>query len=244
MTSTPVQIPEPGRAPAPARRIGPGRVALVVIGAFSSMIGIATLIAGAALLVGWSHRDASGFLNAGPATLRSDTYAMTTDLDVHVDGPAVVYPEGMFGKVRVQAASTGKPVFIGVGPTDEVADYLSGVRHDQVRDVEVAPLRVSTTTTDGGAPATAPGDQTFWLATDSGTGTRSVTWTVRPGDWSVVIMNADGSATVESAVSVGASVPVIGGVGVGLVVGGLFAVTVGLGLVVLPLTTAGRSRTA
>ena len=36
-----------------------------------------------------------------------------------------------------------------------------------------------------------------------------LTWTLQDGDWTVVIMNADGSAAVSAAVSAGAGVPMV-----------------------------------
>jgi hypothetical protein len=245
MTSTLVPVPEPGRGTTAPRRIGGGRIALAVLGTFSAVLGLVLLMGGTALLVGYAQRDDSGFFTAGPSTLQSDTYALTTpNLDVHADGASVAFPEGILGKARVQATGQGTPIFVGVGPTADVTRYLSGVRHDEITDVEVSPLRISTSLKDGKAPATAPGRQDFWLASDSGTGTRGITWDLRPGDWSVMVMNADGSADVRAAVSVGASMPLIGGIGAGLVAGGLVLSTVALGLVVVPLATARRAAAA
>ena len=50
-----------------------------------------------------------------------------------------------------------------------------------------------------------PAKQTFWAAT----GSHSLHWNVQSGDWSIVVMNADGSRGVAAAVSAGAKVPFI-----------------------------------
>ena len=68
--------------------------------------------------------------------------------------------------------------------------------------------RRSTPTTapsDGDRSAGAPGAQRFWAASAQGGGTQALTWDVEDGDWSVVVMNADGSPGVDAGVSAGAS---------------------------------------
>ncbi len=45
----------------------------------------------------------------------------------------------------------------------------------------------------GGPPQGPPTAQHFWAVSASGVGQQTVTWEVREGDWSVVLMNADGS---------------------------------------------------
>jgi len=40
------------------------------------------------------------------------------------------------------------------------------------------------------APESAPGEQTFWERSDTGTGTRTLEWQLSTGDWTVVVMNA------------------------------------------------------
>jgi hypothetical protein len=56
-----------------------------------------------------------------------------------------------------------------------------------------------------------------------------VRWNVREGDWSVVVMNEDGSPGVAAAVSAGARVPYIAELGYG---------TLGLGLAFIIATAA------
>jgi hypothetical protein len=80
-----------------------------------------------------------------------------------------------------------------------------------------------------------PTSQTFWTESVSGTGTQTVTAEVPAGEWSVVVMNADGSAGVGADLSVGATLPIIGRVAFNaLVIGGVLFLA-GIALVLLGL---------
>jgi len=71
----------------------------------------------------------------------------------------------------------------------------------------------------GAAPTVAPGESKIWAAQASGAGSQSVVWSAQPGDWAVVVMNADGTSPVASDVAVGATFP-----GIGLVIWVLLAI--------------------
>ena len=133
---------------------------------------------------------------------------------------------------------TGRRIFVGVGSTADVADYLDGVQQAEVVDI---------TTTDDGADATylvtgqdppsvPPTEVDTWVAQATGSGTVSVDWPVEEGDWTIVVMNADGSAGVTADVAVGASLPWLGWAAVALLVGA----GIGLLLSVLMLVAAVR----
>ena len=55
--------------------------------------------------------------------------------------------------------------------------------------------------------ATPPGRERFWSASARGTGDQTLEWDLRDGDWSVVVMNADGSPGVDVELDAGAKVP-------------------------------------
>ena len=112
-------------------------------------------------------------------------------------------------------------MFIGIGPSDKVAAYLAGVKHDVLEDISTTPFRATYVPVAGGAPSSPPAAQTFWTATSTGTDDQQVlTWPTQAGDWSVVMMNADGSDRVNASISVGATVPILHSIAVGLSIGG------------------------
>jgi hypothetical protein len=60
-----------------------------------------------------------------------------------------------------------------------------------------------------------------------------VTWEVREGDWSVVLMNADGSRGVAAEVDLGAKLSFLLWVAIGVLIGGALLLGGGIALIVL-----------
>jgi hypothetical protein len=68
-------------------------------------------------------------------------------------------------------------------------------------------------------------------------GTQTLTWKVRDGDWSVVLMNADGSRGVAADIDLGAKLSFLLWVALGLLVGGVLVVGGSTALIVLAART-------
>ncbi len=116
----------------------------------------------------------------------------------------------------------GEQIFIGVAHTSDVDSYLADVAHDEVTDINWSRRNdVEYRRSDGVSTATAPTSQTFWVADASGTGLQTVTWDVEGGNWSIVVMNPDGSARVAADVSVGVKVHALLGLTIGIGVGSI-----------------------
>jgi hypothetical protein len=238
---TAVTTTPPATRTEPAPTWGGGRIALIVVGVILGLLGISILVGGVAVAVVDNTRDRDGYLMSAPGQLASDGYAVTVSaLQVSSYGGWNIDAQSTAGTARV-SAYTDRPVFIGIGPSDKVAAYLAGVKHDVLEDISTSPFRATYVPVSGGAPSSRPADQTFWAATSTGTGEQQVlTWTTQPGDWSVVMMNADGSAKVDGAISVGATVPILHSIVVGLFIGGAVLFLIGLGLVIAAVVSYGR----
>ena len=98
----------------------------------------------------------------------------------------------------------GAPVFVGIARTSDVDDYLRGVDHAVVTDFDSAPFRADYREQPGRAVPAPPARQRIWDAAAHGAGKQTLTWDVRDGDWSVVVMNADGTPGVHADVRAGA----------------------------------------
>ncbi len=232
--STPEAVAEQQRWPERQEPRGGG--ALLIVGVVLAFIGIWLLVVGGRALWAVQGRDSDGFYTSGMEQLATDSHALSSPPEFSGAGPDVLYARDLLGDVRINGvSSSGSPLFIGVGPADGVAAYLDGVGHDEVRDIEVSPFTVEYEAHPGAAPAEPPTAQTFWAASVSGTGTQTLDTEIPAGDWSVVIMNADGSAGVSAEVEVGATLPIITWIAFGALAVGCLLLFVGIILSVLGL---------
>jgi hypothetical protein len=219
-----------------------GRVTALVLASLLALFSLGLAAGGAA--VTWADdalRDGDGYLMTGQERLTTETYALTSQpLEVHVDGPARILPDSVLGSAKLTAtAPEGSELFLGVAAAEDVDRYLAGVSHSTLVDLDQGP---SYLTTDGTAPRTSPEDAGIWRATNSGGGAVTVTWPVESGSWTVVAMNADGSAGVEADVAAGATLPALDWVGPVLLSVGLTGLVVaGVGLL-LAIRSAERGR--
>jgi hypothetical protein len=69
------------------------------------------------------------------------------------------------------------------------------------------------------------------VAQTSGSGIQTLTWQVPDGEWTVVVMNDDGSPGVDVRVEAGATVPVLGWIAAGVFAAGVFLLAWGVGLI-------------
>jgi hypothetical protein len=151
--------------------------------------------------------------------LSTETYALTSaEIDLGAR-PGDWFPRNWLGTLRFHAESAA-PVFVGIGPEDEVAAYLSGVGHAEVASIGW-PGDPDYRIVEGGAPPAPPSDQDFWVASAEGAGEQTLTWEPEFGEWTGVIMNADGSAPVSADVSAGVLIGILVPIAVGLLIGGL-----------------------
>jgi hypothetical protein len=216
-----------------------GRVILIVLGSIGVLVGLALAAGGGFLL--WADRTQreDGYLTTPTERFATQTYALTrTRLEIDTGGAGWLLNESWFGKVRIRGESPGaKMLFIGIGPEAAVAKYLGSVAHANVQDIDFDPFRVTYLPITGRAPQGPPTAQSFWAASASGVGTQTVTWKVREGDWSVVLMNADGSRGVVADVDLGAKLSFLLWVAIGSLIGGVLVIGGSTALIVLAART-------
>ncbi|HTT29866.1 MAG TPA: hypothetical protein VMG37_15735 [Solirubrobacteraceae bacterium] len=123
--------------------------------------------------------------------------------------------------MRVSAANTtsSRPVFVGIGRSRDVNRYLANVSRSELHDFGWGGPTFADHT--GARTPARPATQHFWAATADGRGTQTISWKLKPGHWEVVVMNADGTPSVDAAVSLGAHTPPLLVPGLGLVALGL-----------------------
>jgi hypothetical protein len=236
--------PAPGTAPPSGGGVEwtPGRVVTVVLGAVVFLMAGGFLIGGTTLAIAdQTLRNDQGLLMTSPQALTTESYAIASDpvvIDTGATGDWV--PEALLGEVAVRAHTTnGEALFVGVAPSDEAASYLAGVEHATLVELEGSGWGSDLTPvyrdTPGGAPSVLPGDADIWVASSTGVGEQLLTWEPAEGDWTVVVMNADGGAVVDADMSVGAEAPFLDAVVIGLFVTGGVLLVVAIVLVVAAL---------
>ena len=237
MSASPVPSWSP---PPPPERWGPGRVIALVLGVLLLFPALGLMAGGGALL--WadqSQRDGDGFLLSPTGAVATPGYAVVSErIDLSTDGDWVPVSAAL-GTATVRATSSGPDVFVGIGPSDQVRNYLGRVQRAVIDDLGNDGAVISSTELPGVPPSGAPGDQSFWSAQASGAGRQQLTWEPADGNWTVVVMNADGSAGVDVDLRVGAELPALTGIAWGLLIGGFLLTLVAVLVIVLALRRRG-----
>ncbi len=218
----------------PKRSTG-ARIALFVTSAIAGVLALGFIAAGAFALWGNSQKDRDGYVSTDSQRFEAGTHALATqNLDVNLDGTGSVVSAGEFGKVRLKVApQSGKPVFVGIARSSDVAGYLRGVSHTTLTDMNSSPFKASYSPHGGKHRPAAPAKQSIWAASAHGSGTQTLNWDIQDGDWSVVVMNADGSPGVQAGISAGAKVPWLNELGWTLAGGGTILLILAAGLLLL-----------
>jgi hypothetical protein len=197
--------------------MNPGKVVAAIFGAIFAPVAIGLLVGGIALIVAFGPgRGEDGFVFSPRYDLASDGYALTSDRIDIARYPGDWWPSDIATVRLDMEPGGGDELFFGIGPSADVARYLDGVALDQVERLGFGRRDVTYDNIAGGPPPTPPGEQAFWVA--SGAGSQLVDWDFVPGDWTIVVMNADGSAGVSVAAAFGIDIPVLVWVGVGMIV--------------------------
>ena len=232
--------------PQPERRPNPvGWVVMVVAGGILALLALAPL-AGGGLLV-WAdatQKDGDGFFSTPDGRLETTAYAITSDeIDLGADPTrdSTGVDLGDFVTLRLEVEGTSEtPAFVGIGPESDVSRYLGGVGTATVEDISFDPFAVSYRYSEGAAPKGAPGSEDFWVASAEGSGPQRLEWEPEAGNWSVVVMNANGDQGVSVDAALAAKSPWVLRVGVGLIVGGAFGLLVGAVLLVVGVVGLAR----
>jgi hypothetical protein len=215
-----------------------GRILLVILGSIVALLAAGLLAAGIVLL--WAdqtQRDDDGFLTTPTERFERDSFAIVSDnIDLFETdaGEDWLLLDDVLGDIRLRSENVdGGETFVGIGRTADVRRYLGDVERDEVTDLDFEPFRVSYRRFEGGAPAGPPTEQTFWAASASGAGEQTATWSPESGNWTVVVMNADGSQGVAVELSAGAKASFLLWLAIGLVVAGALLLAAGATIVVL-----------
>ena len=223
--SAPPTGPVKATAAPVGRSWGAGRVIGMVVASLAVLAGLAALAAGAtALVFDQTQRDSSGYLMTGSTAYSTDTYALVSDSYRTGAAGDVLVARDMLGTVRIRTRAA-QPVFVGIGRAAAVDSYLAGVRHEVATrfDAQQSDFRLH----EGDARPVPPTAKTFWAAKAVGTGTQTVSWSPKNGDWRIVVMKPNGSAGIHAELAIGARFPHLLGIGIGALGAGTLLILVG-----------------
>jgi hypothetical protein len=196
-----------------------GGIASLVIGALLVFVALLLLGVGGtgmwAYLTkrdgGYATTDVHKFSTAGSALA-------TTPTELGSAGVGWLYPPTLLGEVRIRVTPvTEAPLFVGIARSEDADRYLAGVDRTIINDFWTDDVEPA----GGGRARSAPATQDFWVASSSGTGTRSLVWKPTDGTWTVVVMNADARPGVDIGADLGARVPALPWIALGLLLAGV-----------------------
>jgi hypothetical protein len=213
--------------PGAGARWGAGRVLGAIVAGLAVLGGLAALAAGGtAVVFDQTQRDASGFLMTNATAYSTDTYALVSDSYRTGAAGERFVARDLLGTVRIRTTSS-RALFVGIGPAAAVDSYLAGVRHEVATRFDAGHTHFRLQT--GAAPSAPPTARHFWVARSVGSGTRTLSWSPSSGDWRVVVMNADGSGNVRTDLAIGARLPHLLWIGIGVLGAGAVLLLVGVG---------------
>ena len=133
--------------------------------------------------------------------------------------------------IRITSSDPSRPLFAGIAATGDVERYLSGVSYTTVEGHDVADHPGT------GVPAT-PATALPWAARAQGTGNLTLTWAVRDGDWTVVVMNADTSPGLSVRAEAGISALALPWLAGEMLAAGLLTGVAAVVLIIVPVRMA------
>ena len=150
-------------------------------------------LAGAAVLGGLST---SALLSVGSGEVaRTDPFPVSDGAYALVLDEAIVPFQGTEATLTVESDTE---LFIGTANGVDVDDYLTGVAHEEITDVDFPDTAIHRTVAGDPAPAAAPASRDWWTAQDTGT-TVSHTFDLDADPQVIVVTAAGEDATLADA---------------------------------------------
>jgi len=215
-----------------------GRMAMLLVSGLLTLVGFGAVAGGVALVaVHQTQRDGAGYYHVRPQRLETTTAALVAPVTL---GPASLtdYP---LGTVRITVTPAGtEPLFVGIGPADQVKAWLAGVPYVRVEDPGLGPMPPRTRPVTGTRAAAPPESAGFWVASASASDAATLSWRSTAGDWAVVVMNSTGRTDVAADVGLASNTGIL--FPAGLIAGGfgVLALGVGVGLALLAVRPSGH----
>jgi hypothetical protein len=213
-----------------------GKIALLVFGILF-LVGAMVLMAGGVgtIFLGKTLENDNSLFAPTTTHLQKDSYAIVSepfDIDWYDESEGTRWGFD-FVNVKVEAENNdaSKGILVGIARDTDVSEYLSDVRYHEITEWTSDPYEdpeVEYRLHPGTQAPSNPTDETFWEASAYGTGTQTLEWKPEMGRWVLVIMNEDGSAGIDMTGALGAELPWLFWLGMGLFFMGIAALVGGI----------------
>jgi hypothetical protein len=204
-----------------------GRIIALAAGSVLLLISLALIAGGATLVWADTEQVHSGYVTTTTATYSTRGYALASD-------SITLHSQGLFVdevRIRITSSDPSRPLFAGIAATGDVERYLSGVSYTTVDGHDV-------TDHPGTEVPAAPAAALPWASRAQGTGTLMLTWAVRDGDWTVVVMNTDAHPGLSVRAEAGLSALALSWLAGELLGVGLLTGVAAVALIVVPVRLA------
>jgi hypothetical protein len=206
-----------------------GRIIALAAGSVLLLISLAFIAGGGILIWADTEQAHSGYVTTSTATYSTRGYALISDsVDLH--GLGLFVGEA---RIRITSSDRSRPLFAGIAATGDVERYLGDVSYTTVHGHDV-------TDHPGAMVPTAPAAALPWAARAQGTGTLTLIWAVRDGDWTVVVMNTDARPGLSVRADAGISALALPWLAGELLADGLLTGLAAGALIVVPVRLASR----
>ncbi|GAA4476779.1 hypothetical protein GCM10023190_14990 [Enteractinococcus fodinae] len=245
-------------APTQPLRMKPWNWVMLVVGVLLMLLGIGLIIAGAVLLsAGAAQRDGQ-FLTTDAHRYQTTGHAIASPpltLELEETETAELPPLEDIANFQIRATPVipDQELFVGVAEATDAAAYLDDVPHAVLEDVtwtqqeQFSDEWTWDTEVDqrlqevaGSATPAAPAEEDIWVESTTGTGTQDLTFELQEGQWTLVVLNADGTRPVWVDLQAGARTELMDPVSPGLLIAGIVGLVLGIPLLLLGAAGLGR----
>ncbi len=179
--------------------------------------------------------------------IERDSYAViTSPADINF-GPDW-YPDwGNIVTIKVEVTNNhpDKGVSMGIARDQDMTAYLEGVAYDEIGEFHIhhpfSEPRISYRRHPGSLEPASPTSQTFWTTSAYGEETQTLKWGLEEGRYSIVLMNQDGSSSLNISGSIGVKIPMLSGLSIGLLIGGFLLVIMAFLIIYFTVTRTSLS---
>ena len=224
------------------------KIILVIFGSLFLFVALALFFGGGALFfVTTQFGSDDGFLSTNDISFETTNHAIVLQpININLGNIGrYQWRPNISDFVTIKLSGTNnnssKNIFIGIGRTSDVNNYLDGVAYSEVTDFSLFPNRVTYTSHSGNELPINPAQSSLLLSAH-GSGTQSLVWAPEEGSYSIIMMNEDGSSNVDLDVNFMAKIPFLNMIMIMLFIGGIVALMFGGFLIYFSRNLSNQSR--